>query len=178
MIQPLTFNARIIEALYTQALTLSDDVRAAFTLADHCGGVSGQGERWSPRPKNWLKFCETAETGAPLEDPDRVALSSEGLRTATRMMHSVAWLLNHRAFLQGSISAYQLARFGRLSPDMGRCDEAHLARLSPSTAALVQQTRRFYDQLLRLDGQWRSNAAPEITAIALLREKIEGRLAG
>lgn len=62
----------IIEALYTEALVLADEVRAVFA----------------------------AGTREPVAGEDafvRLALSTEGLKTTTRMMHVLAWLLNQRA---------------------------------------------------------------------------------
>ena len=73
--QAADLNPRIIEALYAEGLVLSDEVRAAFDLS-------------------------RIEAGDP-EDLTRVALSCEALRTTTRMMHAIAWLLNHRAYFRG-----------------------------------------------------------------------------
>ena len=80
MSEPVTINPLIIETLYCEALVLSDEVRNAFTLSGRLEGNRND------------------------EDLARVALSSEGLRTTTRMMHAIAWLLNHRAFFMGEIS--------------------------------------------------------------------------
>lgn len=92
--QAVTINSRIVEGLYCEALVLSDEVRHAFTLS---GRVEQPGH--------------SAE-----EDRARIAMSSEGLRTTTRMMHAVAWLLNHRAHFMGELSEFQLRRHGRLRP--------------------------------------------------------------
>lgn len=153
MSAPCPISPRIVEALYCEALVLSDDVRAAFTLP-------GQYER-----------------RAPEQDLGRIALSSEGLRTTTRMMHAIAWLLNHRAFFRGEIDETQLRRHGRLSPDMRRSDPAQTALLARPTAQLVEGTRRFYERLLRLDEAWRLSTPVAPSAIERLRERIEGRLA-
>ena len=154
MCDPVTINSRIVEALYCEALALSDDVRAAFTL-------SGQYER--------------ATTD---EDLARVALSSEGLRTTTRMMHAIAWLLNHRAYFMGEISEFQLRRHGRLSHELCRSDPQQVARLDPEIARLVETTRCFYQRLLRLDQNWRLNNPAATSPIENLRQRIEERLAG
>lgn len=154
MSEPLAINPRIIEALYCEALTLSDEVRHAFTLSGQLG----------------KDFTD--------EDLARVALSSEGLRTTTRMMHAIAWLLNHRAYLAGEISEFQLRRHGRLSPDMRRSDPEQVARLDPQTAELVTATRRFYGRLLRLDRSWCLTEQVGPSAIERLRERLEQRLAG
>ena len=73
---PSNINPRIIEGLYCEALVLSDEVRAVFTLS---GRMDAAGD----------------------VDTARIALSCEALRTTTRMMHALAWLLNHRAYFSG-----------------------------------------------------------------------------
>lgn len=153
--QAVTINARIVEGLYCEALVLSDEVRHAFTLS---GRVEEPGR--------------TAQ-----EDSRRIAMSSEGLRTTTRMMHAVAWLLNHRAYFMGELSEFQLRRHGRLCSDMRRSDADQLALLASDVQNLVEATLRFYDRLLRLDRSWRQVDEDSPGAIAKLRERLERRLA-
>ncbi|KPH60254.1 DUF1465 family protein [Novosphingobium aerophilum] len=148
-----TINPRIVEALYCEALVLSDEVRHAFTLARRLEGSMAE------------------------EDLARVALSSEGLRTTTRMMHAIAWLLNHRAYFMGELTEFQLRRHGRLSSMLRNSEPAQLALLEPQVAELVETTRRFYDRLMRLDQRWRLTEEAEPSGIERLRERIERRLA-
>lgn len=119
----------IIEALYTEALVLADEVRAVF--------ASG--------------------TREPLAGEDafvRLALSTEGLKTTTRMMHVLAWLLNQRALLSGELSDSQVRLHGALPPDR-EPDEAQLALLEPETRALIADTERLHRRIARLDEAWR-----------------------
>lgn len=155
MASTLIISPRIVEGLYREALELADEVRHTFAL-------SGQLER----------------IGAD-EDPSRVALSSEGLRTTTRMMHAISWLLNHRAYFMDEISEVQLRRQGRLASGMMASDARHRALLAAPVAELVARTQAFYARLLRLDSEWRlSDAEPgSASAIQRLRERIEGRMA-
>ena len=60
-------NPHIIEGLYTEALLLADEVRAAFDMSGRLDELAGD------------------------EDLARIALSCEALRTTTRMMHAIAW---------------------------------------------------------------------------------------
>ncbi len=143
---PASINPRIVEGLYCEALILSDEVRAAFTLS---GRMDAAGE----------------------EDAGRVALSCEALRTTTRMMHSVAWLLNHRAFFAGELSEFQLRRYGKLA-DFPESDPHRLTLLDAPTRALVQATERFHARLGRLDAGWRERAPGAPSAIAALRERL------
>jgi len=154
MSQPATINPQIIDGLYGEALVLSDEVRTAFTLP-------------------------SADLGAAPElDIVRVALSSEGLRTTTRIMHATAWLLNHRAYFMGELSEFQLRRYGRLSPDLERSNEANLALLSLDIRDLVETTERFYERLLRLDRDWQLSETGEPSAILRLRERLARKVAG
>jgi regulator of CtrA degradation len=155
MAQTATINPRIIDGLYCEALVLSDEVRAAFAL-------SGRFDR-----------------GEVEEDLARVALSCEGLRTTTRMMHAIAWLLNRRAYLNGELSDFQLRRHGRLSAVPGRSDPEQAALLDLQTRQLIAATERFYERLLRLDAGWRE-AEPMAPpgAIARLRARMGQGVAG
>lgn len=151
MSEPASINPRIVEALYCEALVLSDEVRDAFALS---GRIDNVGQH---------------------EDLARVALSCEGLRTTTRMMHSIAWLLNHRAFFNGELSEFQLRRHGKLSRDLKGADQDNLELLDPRTRALIAETERFYERLLRLDREWRQSKLQSPTAIERLRERLAHR---
>ena len=139
----------IIEALYCEALVLADEVRAAFDLAP-------------PR-------CEA-------EDLVRIALSVEGLRTTTRMMHVLAWLLNHRAYFAGELSEFQLRRHGVLPPDRP-ADPEQMAKLEPETRALIGETEALHKRVARLDGAWRDRYGVQTETVHGLRERI-GRALG
>ena len=154
MSEPATINPRIIEALYCEALVLSDEVRNAFTLSGRLERATGD------------------------EDLARIALSSEGLRTTTRMMHAIAWLLNHRAYFMGEISEYQLRHHGRLGSDMRPSDPEQLVLLEPHIVRIVETTNRFYDRLLRLDTNWRATGQGQSSMIERLCRGIERRLTG
>lgn len=148
---PVLISARIVETLYNEALVLSDEVRSAFALS---GRIADD---------------------ATEEDLIRVAHSSEGLRATTRMMHAVAWLLNHRAFLMGELSEFQLRRYGKLAADPRKSDPDHLSLLAPEVRALVAATERFHARLRRLDETWRRHVPAATGAIERLRARIESR---
>ena len=148
MTEPATINPRIVERLYSEALVLADEVRAAFML-------SGRIEK----------------TGRE-EDLTRIALSCEALRTTTRMMHAIAWLLNHRAYFMGELSEFQLRRHGKLAQDTAVADPERLALLDPEIRDLIGASERFYARLLRLDAGWRQVDPAVPSAIAALRERI------
>ncbi|MEL6530788.1 MAG: DUF1465 family protein [Pseudomonadota bacterium] len=119
----------IIEALYGEALVLADDVRAVFALG----------------------------AKDPTDNDDtvvRLALSTEGLKTTTRVMHVLAWLLNQRAYFSGELSENQVRKHGALPPDRPS-DKEQLALLEPETRALIDETERLHRRVARLDEAWR-----------------------
>lgn len=131
MARTTNLSRQIIEALYTEALILADDVRAVFA----------------------------AGTREPVAGEDaymRLALSAEGLKTTTRMMHVLAWLLNQRALFQGELSENQIRLHGALPPDR-LSDAGQLALLEPATRALIADTERLHQRIARLDEAWRQH---------------------
>lgn len=149
MTDPASINPHIVESLYCDALVLSDEVRAAFNLS---GRIDQAGEK---------------------SDLARIALSSAGLRTTTRMMHAIAWLLNHRAFFMGELSELQLRRHGRLSEELLASDPDHGELLDPEVRELVTETERFYERLLRIDQTWRRRESGLPGAFARLHQTFE-----
>jgi regulator of CtrA degradation len=147
MARPASIRPRIIEGLYTEALVLSDEVRAAFDLSGRIGNA------------------------ALSESEARVALSCEALRTTTRMMHAVAWLLNHRAYFAGELSEFQLRRHGRLA-DFPASDPKRIVLLSAETQELIVRTERLFERLGRLDKEWRERDPALPGAIERLRERV------
>jgi len=153
MSQPSTINPRIVEGLYCEALILSDEVRGAFDLSGRI------------------------ELAGNDEDCARIALSCEALRTTTRMMHAVAWLLNHRAYFMGELSEFQLRRYGRLVPDFPASDPDRMALLAPEVCALIRTTETFYARLLRIDRGWREVASNAPRALDQLRARLGQQVA-
>lgn len=139
-------NEPIIEALYCEALVLADEVRTVFDLA---------------------RLQDNGAEGDLL----RMALSAEGLRTTTRMMHVLAWLLNHRAFFHGELSEFQLRRHGTLPPDRpSEMDQLRL--LEPATRELIAETERIHARIARLDRAWRERFSMRPAAILRLRDRL------
>ena len=152
MPEPSSINPHIVEALYCDALVLSDEVRGAFTLSarDH-------------------------DTGGEDADLVRIAMSSEGLRTTTRMMHAIAWLLNLRAYFMGELSETQLRRHSRLSGDLLGSDPEQAAMLEPDVRELIAETQHLYQRLLRLDSGWRRHEPGLPGAIERLHRTFDSR---
>jgi regulator of CtrA degradation len=146
--QPADLNPLIVEALYREALLLAEEARIAFDVAARLGVV---GER---------------------DDLKSIALSCEALRTTTRTLHAIGWLLNQRAYLAGELSEFQLRRHGALPPAQPDGDEEQLALLPSALHEWSARTRRFYARLERLDRAWRQHFAVQPGAVHRLRERL------
>ena len=124
---PLT--AQIVEGLYTEALILADEARCAFD------GSARQ------------NLEEATQPGS-------IALSIEGLRTTTRVMHILAWLLNQRAYMAGELNERQLRLHGALPKDR-QSDPEQIAFLDDYTRELIAESERLHARIARLDEQQR-----------------------
>jgi regulator of CtrA degradation len=152
-----TINPRIVDSLYCEALVLADEVRAAFDKA---------------------RLQAQAEGADQIGDElDRVALSCEALRTTTRVMHCMAWLLNHRAFFAGELSELQLRRHGKLIGNFPGSDPQTAGKLPPAIRLLIGESERLYERIQRLEQAWRgapASGAP--SAIQRLRERLSAQM--
>ena len=124
---PLT--AQIVEGLYAEALILADEARCAFDGS-------------------------ARQSLAEATQPASIALSIEGLRTTTRVMHILAWLLNQRAFMAGELNERQLRLHGALPKDR-HSDPEQLALLDEHTRELIADSERLHARIARLDEQQR-----------------------
>lgn len=148
---PTDISEPIIEALYCEALVLADEARMVFDL----------------RPVEWPAN----------DDPDlRLAMSVEGLRTTTRIMHVLAWLLNHRAYFASEMSEFQLRRYGNLPTDRPS-DPTNLSLLDQPARNLVAASEAIHARIARLDAAWRERFRLRPSAVHNLRERL-GREVG
>lgn len=148
MTAPVNLTQPIVEALYGEALILADEVRAAFDLSGRLDNASEN------------------------EDLARIAMSCEALRTTTRMMHIIAWLLNQRAYFNGEISELALRRHGRLPSKTARSDPEQLAMLDPEIRELVLTTEKLYSRIERLDNAWQEQYRMQPSALDRLRQRL------
>lgn len=140
----------IIESLYCEALVLADDVRATFDLSQY-------------------------DTPTSESDFARIALSVEGLRTTTRVMHVLAWLLNRRAFFNGEMTEFQVRRHGKL-PEDRPADPDNLSWLDPRIRDLIRASGRLHARIARLDRAWNDGFEMYPPAILRLHERLGRRV--
>lgn len=152
-----TLNPRIVEALYAEALGLAETMRERFETLRR----------------------ETAEA-APGNDEDlrRVQVSCEALRTTTRVMHCLAWLLNHRAHFAGELSELQLRRHGRLIAGFPASETDLVETLPPDVQAIVHESERLYQRIQRLERAWRRHGMTNGSAVLRLRERLSRAVDG
>lgn len=147
-----SLNPRIVEALYAEALGLAESVRIRFERLRR----------------------DVADAAYPEDDEDlhRVQISCEALRTTTRVMHCLAWLLNHRAHFAGELSELQLRRHGRLIANFPASEADVVATLPGDVRGLVLESERLYQRIQRLEQSWRTTGLSGDSAVRRLRERL------
>lgn len=162
MNEVLSINSRLVESLYVEALVLSDAARSGFdALRDEVG----------TRSPGVVAISQSFATDR-LRAPDTVEVTCEALRTTTRVMHCLAWLLNQRAWFAGQISTAQLRRHGRLISHFPASDQTVVDRLPDDLAQIVHHSERLYARIERLDLAWRSDRLANPGAIERLRDRL------
>jgi regulator of CtrA degradation len=125
---------KLVDSLYTEAMLLADEARAYFDRDQMAGNLSPE---------------------------ISVAFSCESLKVTTRLMHSIAWLLNQKALRAGEISAtdaYSDARELGYSP---ASDGLQTARFPEEAQALIAASEDLYYRLQRMNQKMRAlSAAP------------------
>tara|TARA_B100000678_G_scaffold288557_1_gene297296 strand:+ start:1229 stop:1687 length:459 start_codon:yes stop_codon:yes gene_type:complete len=142
--------ALIVEELYCEANVLADEVRAVF----------------APAVSDLM----------PVDTPLRRALECEGLKATTRIMHVLAWLLNHRAFLAGQLSEVQWERHTNLPPDRAPATDL-MDMLDMPTRQLVAETQRLHARVARLDREYRARRLASTPSIDRIHERLDRHFA-
>ncbi len=102
----------------------------------------------------------------------RFAFSVEGLRATTRVMHTLAWLINFRAFLDGELTELHVRRHSRLPKDRPP-ESTNLALLDSDTKDLVLASQHLHARVERLEREWRAQYEMRPPAVHRLRERLE-----
>ena len=122
---------KLLNALYTEAMVLADEARSYFDR-DQMNGT--------------------------LPAEMSVAFSCESLKVTTRLMHSIAWLLNQKAYRAGELSSSEANSDVR---DLGYApasDEFQVSRFPEEARALIAASEDLYLRLQRFSGKMRSVA--------------------
>ena len=136
-----------VENLYVEAMLLADEAHAAFAAERDLGAVRGD---------------------ALLQ----VSLACESLKTTTRLMHIIAWLLHRRAMIAGDPGAGpndSAARIGKpVAADWDIC-----AGFDAPLRRIVAASERLFERIAAMEAGW---DAPAITPVQALLARLEARL--
>ena len=123
---PTDITPHLIESLYLEAMILADEARHYFE--------------------------EEAKQREPgLTSEERVEMSCESLRLTTRLMHSIAWLLNQKAYFAGELSYAQLRGQGRMMGDSTPSQPDIAGRLPEKARELIRGSEDLFARIKRLE---------------------------
>jgi regulator of CtrA degradation len=135
---------KLLNALYTEAMLLADEARSYFDRDPIAGGLAPQAS---------------------------VAFSCESLKVTTRLMHSIAWLLNQKALIAGELSPADASSDAR---DLGYApaSDNFLAEQFPYEAQeIIHASEELYYRLQRISNGLRTQY-DDVPEPIRLREKI------
>jgi regulator of CtrA degradation len=138
-----------VETLYVEAMVLADEAYAAL--------ASGR---------------EVID-GASGDAGERIALACESLKTTTRLMHIIAWLLHQRALIAGEPGASEKDSAAQLGEAL-EADAALCRRFDPLVQRIVRDSERLFVRVKRLDGEWRSQR--QVAPVQALLGELQARL--
>ncbi len=119
---------KLVDALYTEAMILADEARSYFDRDPLSGGFAPEVS---------------------------VAFSCESLKVTTRLMHSIAWLLNQKALRAGELSESEASSDVR---DLGYApasDDFQLGRFPEEAQLLIRASEDLYFRLQRVSTSMR-----------------------
>lgn len=140
---------KLIDSLHVEAMVLSDEARSyfdGFGLADRM----------------------------QLSPLTRVIFSCEALKVTTRLMHSVAWLLSHRAQMGAAEERHhRLTSLGQATPT----DTSSLMDLPEEAQRLITASIDLYARIVRLEFSLNEPPATAANPAFRLQQRLEHSLA-
>ncbi len=119
----------LVDSLYTEAMLLADEARHCFDR----NRIAGQ-----------------------LAPEISVAFSCESLKVTTRLMHSIAWLLNQKALQAGEFSEEEALSESKNLGYAPTSDKSLVERFPDEAKALVAASEELYFRLQRFSGKMRA----------------------
>ena len=136
-----------VENLYVEAMLLADEAHAAFAAERDLGSVRGNAAA-------------------------QIGLACESLKTTTRLMHVIAWLLHRRAMFAGDPGAGpndSAARIGApVAADWKVCEG-----FDASVRRIIAASERLFERIAVMEAGWK---APAVTPVQALLARLEARL--
>lgn len=116
---------KLVESLYAESMLLADEARAYF---------------------------ETHPERAPgeIDAVTRIGMSCEWLKTTTRLMHVIAWLLTQRAVNVGELTEAQARLHDRMLGEAIVSDPAVCRSLPDEARLLIAASEQLFARALRL----------------------------
>ncbi|SKB29575.1 DUF1465 family protein [Sphingopyxis flava] len=137
-----------VENLYVEAMLLADEAHSAFAAAREFG--AGRSD------------CLL-----------QLSLACESLKTTTRLMHIIAWLLHRRAMIAGDAGAGpddSAARIGEPIP----ADWTVCAAFDPNIGRIIAASERLFERIAGLEAGW--NAAEAAQPVQAMLQQLAARL--
>ncbi len=123
-----------VENLYVEAMVLADEAHSAFAAQ--------------------------RDLGAAADDALlRVGLACESLKTTTRLMHAIAWLLHHRAMIAGDPGASPDDSAARIGEPV-TADWAICRNFAAPLPRIVAASERLCERIAAIEAGWRTPPAP------------------
>lgn len=136
-----------VENLYVEAMLLADEAHAAFAAQRDLGMARGDGLM----PIN---------------------LACESLKTTTRLMHVIAWLLHRRAMFAGDRGAGPNDSAARIG-DPVAADWTICMDFDASIRRIIAASERLFERIAALEAGWE---APAVAPVQQLLARLEARL--
>lgn len=140
----------LIENLYVEAMLLADEAYTAFAVQ---------------RDRNFGGSDKLTQVG----------LACESLKTTTRMMHIVAWLLHRRAMIAGEPDARvqdRAAHIGEAIP----ADWKICINFDTHCRHIVAGSERLFARIASLEARWDADAGAAAAPVQQLLARLEARL--
>jgi regulator of CtrA degradation len=138
--------AKVINALYIEAMVLADEARAYFDLHSR----------------------DSRNQMTPLQ---RVGFSCESLKVTTRLMHVVAWLLTQRALAENAPTVEN--RRSQQLGDVAQSETDSLLQLPSEAQQLISASIELYARVKWLEDQLVKENAPLSPARGLQSRLLE-----
>ena len=141
-----------VENLYVEAMLLADEAHAAFATQRDLGRTEG-----GQRTRDALFLID---------------LACESLKTTTRLMHIIAWLLHRRAMIAGDPGAAANDSAAGIG-DPVAADWDICASFDESTRRIIAASERLFERVAMLETGW---DAPAVAPVQQLLAQLEARL--
>ncbi|WP_447764306.1 DUF1465 family protein [Sphingopyxis panaciterrae] len=142
-----------IENLYVEAMLLADEAHAAFAAQRDLGRIERDNGR--------------------TDSVQLVSLACESLKTTTRLMHIIAWLLHRRAMIAGDPGAGPNDSAARIGAPVAADWDVCLG-FESSVRRIIAASERLFERVAALEHGWDTPQA--VTPVQQLLAQLEARL--